>query len=120
MSSTRFVYIWTYRIDPQFRDEFLAAYRADGEWARLFQRDSTYLGTALIQDSQDADRYATIDYWTSRADRDAFRRRHRAAFEALDRRCERYTREETFIGDFDEVAGHAGAGSRPPATIRQN
>lgn len=103
MTSKRLVYIWTYTIDPACREEFLAAYKPDGDWAQLFHRDPAYLGTRLLNDADDAERFVTIDYWTSRSARDAFRSRCREAFDKLDRRCEAFTENETFVGDFIEV-----------------
>jgi hypothetical protein len=103
MSSARFVYVWQYRIDPIRREEFLAAYAPGGDWGRLFSPDPAYLGTRLLRDADDDCRYLTIDYWKSRADRDAFRARHASEFDALDRRCEAFTSEETLLGDFDEI-----------------
>ena len=95
-----FTYVWTYRVDPQRRREFLAAYGPGGDWVQLFSRDESYLGTTLLQDVNDENRYATLDHWNSRADRDAFRRRYAAEFRALDERCEAWTTEELFVGDF--------------------
>lgn len=103
MASRRFVYIWQYQVNPDRRAEFLAAYRSDGEWAQLFSEDSSYLGTDLLEDARNQNRFATIDFWKSRSDRDSFRQRHAAEFEALDRRCEAFTHREHFVGDFIEV-----------------
>ena len=103
MSTARFVYAWQYRIDPDCRKEFLAAYGPGGDWVRLFSSDPAYLGTRLLRDVDDDCRYLTIDYWKSKTDRDAFRARHAGEFAALDRRCETFTREETLLGDFEEI-----------------
>lgn len=103
MSSARFVYVWQYRIDPLHSEEFLAAYGPGGDWVRLFSSDPAYLGTRLLWDADDDCRFVTIDYWKSRPDRDAFRARHAEAFDALDRRCEAFTSEETLLGDFHEI-----------------
>lgn len=98
-----FIYIWRYRIDPRHRREFLAAYAPDGDWARLFRLDASYVETRLLQDADDPDRYMTIDVWQSQADRDAFRTRYAREFDEIDRRCEAYTLEETLVGDFLEL-----------------
>lgn len=103
MTSAQFAYVWEYSIHPERREEFLAAYHPEGEWAALFRRDPAYLGTKLLRDADDAYRFVTIDYWASREDRDAFRVQYRDAFDALDRRCEAYTKHEVFLGDFVDV-----------------
>jgi heme-degrading monooxygenase HmoA len=103
MASKRFAYIWRYKIEPSRRPAFLAAYNPNGEWAQLFSRDPSYIETVLLQDDEDRDRYVTIDYWKSKADRDSFRERNSIEFESLDSRCEAFTKEEQFFGDFLEV-----------------
>ncbi len=103
MASKRFAYVWRYTIDPVHRSAFLAAYTAKGEWAQLFSRDPSYLKTSLLQDAEDENRYMTIDYWVSRADRDAFREKYSIEFNKLDSRCEEFTRDEQFLGDYVEV-----------------
>ena len=103
MASERFAYIWQYTIEPSFRTAFLAAYKPSGEWAQLFSRDPSYIQTVLLQDDEDENRYVTIDYWKSKADRDSFRERYSVEFDSLDNRCETFTREEQFLGDFLEI-----------------
>lgn len=102
-STAGFAYVWAYRVRPEHEDDFLAAYGPDGDWARLFGPDPHYLGTELLGDPDDEQRFLTIDYWTSRQARDVFRDRHAAEFEALDLRCEDWTRDESHIGDFVPV-----------------
>lgn len=100
MMATPFVYIWRYAVRAGMKEDFLKAYCQDGEWAQLFSTDPSYIRTDLLKSSDDADVYMTVDYWTSRDARDAFREKHRVAFDALDRKCEAYTKRETLIGDF--------------------
>ncbi len=100
MESEKFAYIWQYTVDIQHTTKFLAAYDSAGTWAQFFLRDENYLGTELLVDDSDANRYLTIDYWTSKAARDNFRKRFRSEFNELDRKCEEFTSAESFIGDF--------------------
>jgi len=100
MAPKRFAYIWQYSIKPASRQDFLAAYNPSGEWAQLFSRDPSYIGTVLLQDDDDENRYLTIDYWISKADRDSFRERYSVELDSLDRKCEEFTKEEQFLGDF--------------------
>lgn len=103
MASERFAYLWQYTIEPARRSEFLAAYNPRGEWARLFSADPSYIETMLLLDVEDENRYVTIDFWKSKADRDSFRERYSIEFDGLDARCEAFTREERFLGDYVEV-----------------
>ena len=102
MISTKFAYIWRYVVDSHKR-EFLDAYGAGGEWVKLFSRDPNYIETILLRDADDENRYITIDYWTSRSARDAFQDKYRDEFLELDKRCEVFTSNEEFRGDFDLV-----------------
>jgi quinol monooxygenase YgiN len=103
-----FVYIWEYRVHPDHLDAFLASYGRDGDWARFFARDPAWLRTELLRDDLDAARFITVDYWTSREARDAYRAAHDTEFQAIDERCGGLTEYEIFLGDFvvaDEAAG---------------
>lgn len=100
MADAGFAYIWKYAIRPEHEDKFLAAYRPNGHWANLFARDPEYLRTDLLRDASDRYVYLTIDYWTSKAARDAFREKYSEEFSTLDRQCEEYTVSEVLIGDF--------------------
>lgn len=105
MASKQFLYIWQYAVEPTRRTDFIKAYEPGGEWTQLFSRDPSYLGTVLLQDANDENRYVTIDYWKSRAERDAFRERYSVDFDRLDKRCESFTQKEQFLGDFIELKG---------------
>ena len=115
MSSERFGYIWQYTIKPSRRSAFLAAYEPGGEWTRLFSRDPSYLETLLLQDDEYENRYVTIDFWTSRAARDAFRARYPVEFDRLDEKCEAFTKDECFLGDYVEMGGGSAGEPSPPA-----
>ena len=99
-----FVYVWTYSVNPEFREQFLEAYRPGGTWAALFSKDPAYLGTALFEDTKIRNRFMTIDYWTSKKDRDAFHSSFQKEFETLDQACETFTLDEQLLGDFNSVA----------------
>ena len=100
METERFAYVWRYTIDPQYRAEFLTAYRPGGDWAKLFLHDSEYIETKLFQDCDCSDRYMTVDYWTSKNARDSFRETFAVEFREIDERCESYTLDEFLIGDY--------------------
>ena len=100
MSSQQFVYVWEYTIDSSLRDEFLSAYASDGEWAKLMSRHRGYVGTSLFHDTENGNRYVTVDYWLSKSDRDSFRTAFSDEYDQLDQKCERFTATEVFIGDF--------------------
>jgi len=105
MSPDQFSYIWEYTVEPTRKSEFLDAYRTDGDWARLMSRHPGYLGTKLLEDVDNDIRFVTVDYWTSKSDRDAFREQFKVEFDRLDHDCEEFTLSETFLGDFLILGG---------------
>ena len=96
-------YIWEYRVEPAHVDEFVAAYGPEGDWAELFRKHAGYIGTELLRDRESPDRFVTINSWTDRESWAAFRGEAREAFDALDARCERFTRSERQLGEFTPV-----------------
>lgn len=100
--SHRYCYIWEYQVVPEQRAAFLAAYGSEGDWVQLFRRANGYLGTLLVRDLTDPDRYITLDRWASRQAHELFLEDHHAAYVALDARCARLTSAETLVGHFEE------------------
>lgn len=105
MKKGRFAYVWEYSVRRTHRAEFLAAYGPRGDWVELFSREPGYLETVLLADEHDENRFVTVDFWVSRADRDAFRKAHADEFSRLDQKCEAFTEREFFLGDFVEIDG---------------
>lgn len=102
--SPSYVYIWEYTVSPEHVADFEQAYGPKGDWVALFKRARGYLRTELHRDRNVPNRYVTIDYWDSLAAWEAFRAAFSAEFEAIDARCESFTREEHEIGRFTPLA----------------
>jgi len=100
--NARYVYVWAFLIAPEHRAEFLRAYGPGGAWEALFQRADGFVGTLLLQDQADPNRYLTIDRWRSAAAHATFRARFAADYEALDRACERLSTQEQSLGEYWE------------------
>lgn len=101
MQGKAFAYIWEFLVNDSRQVDFEQAYGPDGDWVALFRRSPGYLGTELHQDQTNPLRYLTVDYWRSKEDRDTFRLRFAHEFRQLDARCETYTVQEKFLGDYD-------------------
>jgi heme-degrading monooxygenase HmoA len=95
-----FVIIWEFRINLRKRRAFERAYGPDGDWAKFFREGKGYLGTELIHDTQQPDRYLTMDYWKSRANYETFKKQNRKMYEIIDQKCEALTTKEVEIGKF--------------------
>ena len=108
----RFVIIWEFHVTPRKRHAFELAYGPDGEWAMFFQTGKGYLGTELICDSNEPDRYITLDHWKSRKHYEIFKRQNRKMYEIIDEKCEALTTKEVEIGMFSR--GIVSTASRKP------
>ena len=96
-----FVVVWEFAPRSDAAPEFERAYGPDGEWVPFFRRSPAYLGTELLRDLDRANRYVTIDRWTSREAYERFRAERAAEYRAIDERCERLTEHEALVGAFE-------------------
>lgn len=95
-----YVIIWSFKIRKESKEEFEKAYGPDGTWARFFKSGKGYLQTELLCDSDERDRYVTIDRWASQSDYERFRNENKSEYGNLDRRFETWTLEEQCLGSF--------------------
>lgn len=100
-----FLVIWEFTVCEGQESAFQQTYGPDGEWARLFRGDSSYIGTELMRDWKEKRKYLTLDYWISQEAYEVFRKRYVAAYEAIDTRCEAMTESEREIGRYVTVSG---------------
>ena len=56
-----------FRYEVRDPEEFERAYGAEGEWAEFFKRGDGYIGTELLRDVDEPDRYLVIDRWVTAA-----------------------------------------------------
>jgi hypothetical protein len=96
-----YCYAWEFLVPPEHRPAFTAAYGPGGDWVRLFRNDPSYLRTLLLEDRENPEHFVTLDYWMSAEACAAFRQRFHEELATLDRKCEAYTSQERFVGDFD-------------------
>jgi heme-degrading monooxygenase HmoA len=94
-------------VRPECLADFESRYGGNGEWVRLFRRHPGYILTELLRDATNRNRYWTLDRWRSRADHEEFRTRFAKEFAEIDRACESLTRQETHLGDLEEVTDEA-------------
>ena len=96
-----FLYIWEYLVKENSVREFRHIYGPNGDWIQLFSRADGFVQTRLYHDVNNPNRFVTIDFWASKEARDRFRKDFAAEFAKLDARCESFTTEERFFGDFE-------------------
>lgn len=95
-----FVVVWEFRVRATKRRAFERAYGPDGEWAKFFRRGKGYIATELMCDSQQPDRYLTLDFWKSYKHYEQFKNQNREIYRLIDERCESLTATESEIGQF--------------------
>ena len=94
-----------FRYEVRDPESFEAAYGAEGEWAQFFRQGQGYIGTELLRDVEEPDRYLVIDRWESAEAYNAFLTAHND--EVLRRTDEsrfHYVQELRF-GTFENVWG---------------
>jgi heme-degrading monooxygenase HmoA len=104
------IIIWEFRVRRGKQREFERIYGSDGEWAEFFSAGKGYLGTELIRDEVVPLRFFTLDFWKSQAAYELFKKKYRAEYRQIDKRCESLTQKENLIGYFRGV-GIPGLGA---------
>jgi len=95
--------MWEFQVRPGMEKRFEKIYGSDGDWARLFIQDESYIGTDLIHSLDGKRTYMTLDFWKSQKAYDDFRKRQLAKYKILDQQCEDLTESEREIGRFVRV-----------------
>ena len=98
-----FLVIWQFQVREGMDKRFERIYGAHGDWVQIFTQDDAYITTALVREPNSAS-YLTLDFWTSQAAYDAFRKQHRAEYRAIDLKCEGMTEDEREVGRFVRVS----------------
>ena len=93
-----YIILWEYTVKPGREAEFEKTYGPNGDWAQLFRQSDGYLGTDLVRATDTSPNYITIDHWVSSKTYEAFHKKYRAAYKALDVRCQSLTVREKLIG----------------------
>jgi len=93
-----YVIIWEYEVSAEKRSEFERNYAATGEWSSLFKKAEGYLGTELLRDVTNTQRYITIDRWTTKAAYEDFLDRWKEEYNQLDERCKGLASREILLG----------------------
>lgn len=95
--------IWEFTVEERLQSDFERAYAPGGPWARLFAESEGFRETRLIRAKERTGVYQTIDRWASREAYAAFKRDFAERYDALDDEVGTLSRNETYIGLFDEV-----------------
>jgi heme-degrading monooxygenase HmoA len=100
-----YVILWEFVVQPDRISEFVAAYCADGDWAKLFHLADGYLETELLSAADHPTRFITIDRWRSAKDFARFKDQFHMQYRELDAHLEGLTIRETHLGSFTTETG---------------
>jgi len=97
-----YVIVWEFVVRPEKVTAFVAAYKPDGAWARLFTQADGYIGTELLRstDSDQAATFVTIDRWKTAEGFARFQERFGSDYRRLDTQLEGLTSRERKLGTF--------------------
>ena len=93
--------LWRFAVPAESEARFVAAYRSDGDWARLFATAPGFIRTELWREADGT--YLTTDHWESAAAFERFQADAGEAYRQLDDQLEDIAGIETFVGAFDLV-----------------
>jgi heme-degrading monooxygenase HmoA len=97
-SKAIYLILWEYHVKAERLPDFEEIYSPSGAWTKLFQKSAGYLGTELMMDETDPQKYLTIDRWLSKEEYDSFLIHWKQEYEALDKQCEGLTKHEVLLG----------------------
>ena len=93
--------LWAFEVSEEAEENFVAAYKSDGDWAKLFATAPGFVRTELWRDGDGV--YLTADYWESVTAFEAFQASLGNEYRRLDAELEGVAGVETFIGAFNLV-----------------
>jgi heme-degrading monooxygenase HmoA len=92
-----------FRYDVRDTETFEEVYGADGEWAKFFRRGAGFIGTELLRDLEDPDRYIVIDRWESIDAYNLFISEHQKEYLERSDESRMYYLQELRFGTFENV-----------------
>jgi heme-degrading monooxygenase HmoA len=92
-----------FRYDVRDPKEFERAYGPEGEWAQFFREGRGYVGTELLHDVDEPDRYLVIDRWESIEAYNTFLAEHQADYLRRSDESVFYYLQELRFGTFENV-----------------
>jgi heme-degrading monooxygenase HmoA len=83
--------------------EFERVYGAEGEWAQFFRQGDGYIGTELLRDLDEPERYLVIDRWSSIDAYNAFVSENQVEYLRRSDEARIYYEQELRFGAFENV-----------------
>jgi len=95
-----YVILWEFVVDPARIPDFVSAYKADGDWAKLFSLEPGFQSTELLASTTHPGTFITIDRWNAIDDYESFQQHLGQQYKALDAQLAGLTLRETKLGTY--------------------
>jgi heme-degrading monooxygenase HmoA len=92
-----------FRYEARDRDGFERAYAPEGEWAQFFRRGNGFIGTELLKDVEEPERYLVIDRWESADAYNSFLASHQEEYLRRADETRLHYLQELRFGTFENV-----------------
>jgi heme-degrading monooxygenase HmoA len=92
-----------FRYDVRDPESFEEVYGPNGEWSQFFRQGFGYIGTELLRDVEEADRYIVIDRWESIDAYNDFVAAHQAEYLERSDAARLHYLQELRFGTFENV-----------------
>jgi heme-degrading monooxygenase HmoA len=92
-----------FRYDVRDSAAFEQAYGPDGHWAQFFRQGRGYIGTELLHDVEEPERYLVIDRWESAKAYNDFLAEHNGEYVRRSDEAKFHYVQELRFGTFENV-----------------
>jgi heme-degrading monooxygenase HmoA len=92
-----------FRYETRDPEQFERVYGPDGEWAQFFRRGGGYVGTELLHDVDEPDRFLVIDRWESADAYNTFLSEYQAEYLRRSEEAGFHYVQELRFGTFENV-----------------
>ncbi|UCD37600.1 MAG: antibiotic biosynthesis monooxygenase [Fidelibacterota bacterium] len=91
-------------VKEEARGQFELAYGPGGAWSKLFARCPGFRGTTLLRDTKNPNRYLTMDFWETEAQREQVLADRKAEYSRLNATFTDWIVSKTEVGVFRMLA----------------
>jgi heme-degrading monooxygenase HmoA len=92
-----------FRYEARDPEEFERAYGPEGEWAQFFRQGRGYIGSELLRDLEEPERYLVVDRWETAEAYNAFLAEHQDEYVRRSEETRLYYVQELRFGTFENV-----------------
>ena len=94
---------FVFRYEARDAEEFERVYGPEGEWAQFFRQGRGYIGSELLRDLEEPERYLVVDRWESADAYNAFLAEHEDEYVRRSEETRLYHVQELRFGTFENV-----------------